>query len=50
MFKRMVLNGVWGAVQRLENAKKKRSIRINTKPANWPFRDIAGLGEWCLIY
>jgi hypothetical protein len=29
MFKRMPLERVSGAVQRLENATKKRSIRIN---------------------
>jgi len=31
MFRAMALNSVLGAVQRLENAIKKRSIRINTK-------------------
>jgi hypothetical protein len=33
MFKRMVLKMVLGEVERLENAMKKRSIRINTKTA-----------------
>jgi len=40
MFKRMVLKRVWGAVQRLENAMKKRSIRLSAKIIYWPFRDI----------
>jgi len=42
VFKRMVLKRVSGAVQRLENAKKKRSIRIDTKTPYWPFGDIVG--------
>jgi len=33
MFKSMVLNSVLGAVQRWENAMKKRKIRIYTKTA-----------------
>ena len=40
---------VMGAVQRLENATKKRSIRISAKMTYWPFRDIAKLGEGCLL-
>ena len=40
MFKRMVLERVLGAVQRLENATKKQSIRISAKTTYWPFRDI----------
>ena len=39
-----MLKTVWDVVQRLENVMKKRSIRIDTKPANWPFRDIVELG------
>ena len=31
MFSAMALEGVLGAVQRLENAKKKRSIRVDIK-------------------
>ena len=50
MFKRMVLKRVWDEVQRLENATKKRSIRISAKMTYWPFRDIAKLGEWCLTF
>ncbi len=52
MFKRMVLKGVFDEVGRLENAKKKRSIRINTKTAYYPFRhiyEIRNLGD-ILIY
>jgi len=45
----MVLKRVWDEVIRLENAIKKRSIRISAKTTYWPFRDIAELGEWCLI-
>jgi hypothetical protein len=33
MFKRMVLKRIWGAMQRLGNATKKRKIRIYTKTA-----------------
>ena len=40
MFKRMLFKRVSGAVQRLENAMEKRDIRIATKTANWPLRDI----------
>jgi len=40
MFRAMVLKGVWGAVQRLENAMKKRNIRISTKTPYWLFWDI----------
>ncbi len=49
MFISMLLKRVFVEVQRLENAKKKRNIRIDTKAANWPFRDIAELENWCLI-
>jgi len=49
MFRAMVLKRVRGAVQRLENATKKRSIRISAKTTYWPFWDIAELGEVCLI-
>ena len=45
MLKRMVLKRVWGAVQRLENATEKRDIRIATKTANWPLRDIYKIGN-----
>ena len=45
MFKKMVLKWGLGEMGRLENATKKRSIRIDTKAANWPFRDIAELGK-----
>ena len=38
-----------GAVQRLENATKKRNIRFDTRTTNWPFRDIAELVERCLF-
>jgi hypothetical protein len=31
MFKRMPLKGVWGAVQRLENATKKRSAKNSNR-------------------
>ena len=41
MFKGIVLKRVLGAVQRLENATKKRSIRISAKNTYWPFWDIA---------
>ena len=40
MFRAMVLKGVSGTVQRLENAMKKRSIRICTTIAYWPFQHI----------
>ena len=40
MFRAMVLKRGLGAVQRLENAMKKRSIRFDTRATNWPFRDI----------
>jgi len=36
----MLLKAAWGAMQRLENAKKKRSIRIDTITPYWPFGDI----------
>ena len=36
-----MLKGVLGAVGRLENAMKKRSIRIIPKNTYWPFWDIA---------
>ena len=44
----MVLKRVRGAVQSLENAKKNRSIRIDTMTPYWPFGDIVELGKWCL--
>jgi len=34
MFESMVLKRVFGKVQRLENATKKRSIRIDTTTSN----------------
>jgi len=34
---------------RIENATKKRPIRISVKITYWPFRDIAELGKKCLI-
>jgi hypothetical protein len=37
----MVLKRVWGAVQRLENATEKLSIRIIPKNTYWSFWDIA---------
>ena len=43
MMQRMLLKRVWGEVQRLENAKKKRSIRIDVKITYWPLSDIAEL-------
>jgi len=49
MFRAMMLKGVLEEVGRLENAMKKRSIRIDTKTTNWPFWDIVGLGKLCLI-
>lgn len=49
MFRAMILKGVLEEVGRLENATKKRSIRIDTRTTNWPFWDIVGLGKWCLI-
>jgi hypothetical protein len=33
----------------LENATKKRNIRIDAKTTNWPLWDIAKLGEGCLV-
>ena len=36
----MVLKGVWSEEEILENAMKKRSIRICTTIAYWLFRDI----------
>jgi hypothetical protein len=45
----MVLKGVLDEVGGLQNATKKRKIRIYTKTFIWPFRDIAELGGWCLI-
>ena len=39
----MSLKRVLGAVQRLENSMKKRSIRISAKNTYWPFWDIAEL-------
>ena len=41
MLERIVLKRVSGEVGELENAMKKRSIRIITKSKHWPFRDIA---------
>jgi len=49
MFKSMALKRVLGEVRKLQNATKKRRIRIDTKTTNWPFWDIVGLGKWCLI-
>ena len=49
MFRAMVLKRVLVEMGVLENAMKKRNIRIDTKAANWPFRDIAELENWCLI-
>ena len=40
MFKSITLKRVLHAVQRLENAVKKQSIRISAKTTYWPFRDI----------
>jgi len=40
MFKRMVLNRVLVEGRRLENATKKRPIRISVKNIYWPLRDI----------
>jgi len=45
----MVLKGVLDEVQRMQNATKKRSISYFGKTAYWPLRDIAELGEWCLV-
>ena len=42
MLERMLLKRVLGEMQRLENATKKRSIRIDTKTPYWPFGDIVG--------
>ena len=43
MLERMVLKGRFGEVGRLENAMKKRSIRIDVKTTYWPLSDIAEL-------
>ena len=40
MLERMLLKRVWDEVQRLENATKKRNIRIDTITPYWPFGDI----------
>jgi len=40
MFKSMPLKRVLGAVGKLENATKKRTIRISIKTIYWPLRDI----------
>jgi len=40
VFRAMVLKGVLGAVQRLENGMKTQSIRISAKTTYWPFGDI----------
>jgi len=49
MFESMVLKWGLGEVRRLQNAMKKRIIRIDTITPYWPFRDIAELGKWCLV-
>jgi len=49
VFRAMVLKRGLGAVQKLENAKKKRTIRISAKITYWPLRDIVELGEWCRV-
>jgi len=48
VLERMLLKRVFEEAGGLENAMKKRSIRISAKTTYWPFRDIAELGEWCL--
>jgi hypothetical protein len=45
----MLLKGLLDEVGGLQNATKKRKIRIYTKTFIWPFRDIAELGGLCLI-
>lgn len=44
----MALDGASDEVGRLENAKKKRTIRISAKIIYWPLRDIVELAMWCL--
>ena len=44
----MVSKRVFSAVERLQNAMKKRNIRIDTITPYWPFRDIAELAKKCL--
>jgi hypothetical protein len=39
---RMVLKRVLDEVGELQNATKKRCIRIDTKTPYWPFGDIVG--------
>jgi hypothetical protein len=48
MFRRMVLKRGLDEAQRMQNAIKKRSIRITAKNTYWPFRDIVKYEEWCL--
>ena len=40
MLERNLLKGVLGVMWGLENAMKKRSIRISAKNTYWPFWDI----------
>lgn len=49
MLERVVLKKGLGEVRELENATKKRSIRLSAETMNWPFWHIVELGEWCLI-
>ena len=48
MFRAKVLKRVLVEMGRLENATKKRSIRLSAKITYWPLRDIAELAMWCL--
>lgn len=46
----MLLKRVMDTVGRFENAKKKQSISLSAKVTDWPFRDIAELGDRCLDF